>query len=262
MSSSPSPFDSSSPKVFDVDPNFKSTLPPRKRAKTKEEKEQRRVERILRNRRAAHASREKKRKHVEFLESYVLKLEQNLQILNDNLKKTTDVIGEDKVSSLNLGSLADLSELKQKIHVNLNSDDDDKSTKDDDSKQSPSPPQQEQTPIKQENELMVKSDMLVPNDGYLNYLSPVSINSPINSPIDLTIKTEFEEFDSSKLDGYLGQNPEVILLPIKVRNGLAKNECRCFVNKWDDCSLLVYDNHVYGAYISCANVSQMATRFN
>ncbi|SGZ56279.1 CIC11C00000000665 [Sungouiella intermedia] len=43
-----------------VDPNFKSSLPPRKRAKTEEEKEQRRVERILRNRRAAHASRERR----------------------------------------------------------------------------------------------------------------------------------------------------------------------------------------------------------
>ena len=43
-------------------------LPPRKRAKTKDEKEQRRIERIMRNRQAAHASREKKRRHVEELE--------------------------------------------------------------------------------------------------------------------------------------------------------------------------------------------------
>jgi transcriptional activator HAC1 len=43
-------------------------LPPRKRAKTQDEKEQRRIERIMRNRQAAHASREKKRKHVEELE--------------------------------------------------------------------------------------------------------------------------------------------------------------------------------------------------
>ena len=47
--------------TLDIDPaTFKSTLPPRKRAKTQEEKEQRKIERILRNRRAAHASREKK----------------------------------------------------------------------------------------------------------------------------------------------------------------------------------------------------------
>lgn len=43
-------------------------LAPRKRAKTKDEKEQRRMERIMRNRQAAHASREKKRKHLEDLE--------------------------------------------------------------------------------------------------------------------------------------------------------------------------------------------------
>ncbi|KAK9476210.1 hypothetical protein V1514DRAFT_337635 [Lipomyces japonicus] len=43
-------------------------LPPRKRAKTAVEKEQRRVQRILRNRQAAQSSREKKRKQMEELE--------------------------------------------------------------------------------------------------------------------------------------------------------------------------------------------------
>lgn len=58
-------------------PNGKvGTLPPRKRARTQEEKEQRRIERIIRNRRAAHASREKKRRHVEQLEGYAKKLEE------------------------------------------------------------------------------------------------------------------------------------------------------------------------------------------
>lgn len=52
----------------DIPTDFKSTLPPRKRARTKEEKEQRRIERILRNRKAAHQSREKKRLHLQFLE--------------------------------------------------------------------------------------------------------------------------------------------------------------------------------------------------
>ena len=41
----------------------------RKRAKTEDEKEQRRIERVLRNRAAAHSSRERKRKEVEGLES-------------------------------------------------------------------------------------------------------------------------------------------------------------------------------------------------
>jgi transcriptional activator HAC1 len=49
-------------------PEPKTNLPPRKRAKTEDEKEQRRVERVLRNRRAAQSSRERKRKEVEALE--------------------------------------------------------------------------------------------------------------------------------------------------------------------------------------------------
>ncbi|AQZ15209.1 HAC1 (YFL031W) [Zygosaccharomyces parabailii] len=48
--------------------DFKTTLPPRKRAKTQQEKEQRKIERILRNRKAAHQSREKKRVHLQQLE--------------------------------------------------------------------------------------------------------------------------------------------------------------------------------------------------
>jgi len=50
-------------------PEPKTNLPPRKRAKTEDEKEQRRVERVLRNRRAAQSSRERKRLEVEALEA-------------------------------------------------------------------------------------------------------------------------------------------------------------------------------------------------
>lgn len=48
-------------------PEPKTTLPPRKRAKTDDEKEQRRIERIKRNRAAAHNSRERKRQETENL---------------------------------------------------------------------------------------------------------------------------------------------------------------------------------------------------
>ncbi|KAI5283516.1 hypothetical protein KEM54_002072 [Ascosphaera aggregata] len=47
----------------------KTNLPPRKRAKTEDEKEQRRIERVLRNRAAAQTSRERKRLEVEKLET-------------------------------------------------------------------------------------------------------------------------------------------------------------------------------------------------
>jgi transcriptional activator HAC1 len=46
-------------------PEPKTNLPPRKRAKTEDEKEQRRIERIKRNRAAAHNSRERKRQETE-----------------------------------------------------------------------------------------------------------------------------------------------------------------------------------------------------
>ncbi|KAK3710850.1 transcription factor that binds to CRE motif [Vermiconidia calcicola] len=48
-------------------PEPTTTLPPRKRAKTQDEKEQRRIERIKRNRAAAHNSRERKRQETETL---------------------------------------------------------------------------------------------------------------------------------------------------------------------------------------------------
>lgn len=48
-------------------PEPKTALPPRKRAKTEDEKEQRRIERIKRNRAAAHNSRERKRQETEDL---------------------------------------------------------------------------------------------------------------------------------------------------------------------------------------------------
>ena len=48
-------------------PDPKTNLPPRKRAKTDDEKEQRRIERIKRNRAAAHNSRERKRQETDVL---------------------------------------------------------------------------------------------------------------------------------------------------------------------------------------------------
>lgn len=71
-------------------------LPPRKRAKTTEEKEQRRVQRIMRNRQAAHASREKKRKHVETLEKSCADLTDE----NKLLKKKCDEMKKNQVQMM------------------------------------------------------------------------------------------------------------------------------------------------------------------
>jgi len=73
-------------------PEPKTNLPPRKRAKTEDEKEQRRVERVLRNRRAAQSSRERKRLEVEALDSVKQQLERRvkdmeLQLANERARR-------------------------------------------------------------------------------------------------------------------------------------------------------------------------------
>ncbi|CUS22740.1 LAQU0S06e04962g1_1 [Lachancea quebecensis] len=96
--------------INDIPVDFKSTLPPRKRAKTKEEKEQRRIERILRNRRAAHQSREKKRLHLQHLERKACLLEQILaQVKVEELVKndTNLRVMYDEYQSLAMEPLAD-----------------------------------------------------------------------------------------------------------------------------------------------------------
>ncbi|KAL4911763.1 hypothetical protein BDW62DRAFT_196262 [Aspergillus aurantiobrunneus] len=63
----------------------KTNLPPRKRAKTDDEKEQRRIERVLRNRAAAQTSRERKRLEMEKLENEKIDMEQQNQLLLQRL---------------------------------------------------------------------------------------------------------------------------------------------------------------------------------
>ncbi|KAH8433585.1 transcription factor HAC1 [Aspergillus melleus] len=65
----------------------KTNLPPRKRAKTEDEKEQRRIERVLRNRAAAQTSRERKRLEMEKLENEKIQMEQQNQFLMQRLSQ-------------------------------------------------------------------------------------------------------------------------------------------------------------------------------
>ncbi|KAE8148598.1 hypothetical protein BDV25DRAFT_157932 [Aspergillus avenaceus] len=65
----------------------KTNLPPRKRAKTEDEKEQRRIERVLRNRAAAQTSRERKRLEMEKLENEKVQMEQQNQFLLQRLSQ-------------------------------------------------------------------------------------------------------------------------------------------------------------------------------
>ncbi|KAL8663365.1 MAG: hypothetical protein Q9202_003884 [Teloschistes flavicans] len=70
----------------------KTNLPPRKRAKTEDEKEQRRIERVLRNRQAAQSSRERKRQEVEKLEGE----KSAIETMNDKLKELLMAAEHDK----------------------------------------------------------------------------------------------------------------------------------------------------------------------
>lgn len=181
-----------------VDPNFKTSLAPRKRARTSEEKEQRRMERILRNRRAAHASREKKRRHVEYLEAYVLSLEKNYQAMLSNVSTLQELLPSDK-KAVSLIEPEDLSELKAKIHANIScmAQTDPASPCSESSKglneECDSPESSSVSTYHAKIKTEEPDSPLVtarPAANYHNYLSPVSINSPRNSPIDLTIKKE------------------------------------------------------------------------
>ncbi|KMQ42770.1 hypothetical protein A7C99_4960 [Trichophyton rubrum] len=84
-------------------PTPKTNLPPRKRAKTEDEKEQRRIERVLRNRAAAQISRERKRLEIEKLEGEKLKIEQQNEFL---LRRLSQMEAENNRLSQQVAKLA------------------------------------------------------------------------------------------------------------------------------------------------------------
>ncbi|GAB7353377.1 hypothetical protein MBLNU459_g3857t1 [Dothideomycetes sp. NU459] len=73
-------------------PEPTTSLGPRKRAKTADEKEQRRIERIKRNRAAAHNSRERKRQEAAQLEIENGRLKQQMAILHAALAKCREYV--------------------------------------------------------------------------------------------------------------------------------------------------------------------------
>lgn len=93
-SSTPAPSGSSDSKSVkkrkswgQVLPEPKTSLPPRKRAKTEDEKEQRRIERVKRNRLAAHNSRERKRQEYELLQDEKDRMEADLTAYQQKLAR-------------------------------------------------------------------------------------------------------------------------------------------------------------------------------
>jgi len=78
-------------------PEPKTNLPPRKRAKTADEKEQRRIERVKRNRLAAHNSRERKRQEVDALQDEKHALEQRVRDMEAELAAYRSLFPQAKV---------------------------------------------------------------------------------------------------------------------------------------------------------------------
>ncbi|KEQ70527.1 hypothetical protein M436DRAFT_53835 [Aureobasidium namibiae CBS 147.97] len=89
-------------------PEPKTNLPPRKRAKTADEKEQRRIERIKRNRAAAHNSRERKRQEAERLEVENHALKQQINALHQQLAQKDVTL--DKCKDMIPGGLPELTQ--------------------------------------------------------------------------------------------------------------------------------------------------------
>jgi transcriptional activator HAC1 len=105
-------------------PEPKTNLPPRKRAKTEDEKEQRRIERVRRNRLAAHNSRERKRVEVEHLlgekndlELVVRRLEETVRQQALYIERLTSVMGVGQGMSSGI-TAADMAALTAGISFN------------------------------------------------------------------------------------------------------------------------------------------------
>lgn len=81
-------------------PEPKTNLPPRKRAKTADEKEQRRIERVKRNRLAAHNSRERKRAEVEALQERNNQLEQHMKLMEGIIAQYQSKYPDSKIASV------------------------------------------------------------------------------------------------------------------------------------------------------------------
>lgn len=183
-------------------------LPPRKRAKTKDEKEQRRIERIMRNRQAAHASREKKRRHVEDLETKCVvlgneneSLQSQIQALQSNYAHASD---HSKFLRSKLSELVDMITTAQSSG-NLNSIETGKFLKDVDSNSSsfvpintsitstntstPLQPSTTPTLIVDDADALSDSGMSLPS------LSSSVASSPSTSPLDIMIKSEESDDD-------------------------------------------------------------------
>jgi transcriptional activator HAC1 len=103
-------------------PEIKQILPPRKRAKTAEEKEQRKNERILRNRRAADKSRQRQKAAVAELEVKTGRIERENAHLRDLLTKYQQRFGVPEGFQFSQLPIEDDDDLDVPSPISLNND--------------------------------------------------------------------------------------------------------------------------------------------
>lgn len=142
-------------------PEPKTNLPPRKRAKTADEKEQRRIERVKRNRLAAHNSRERKRQEVDALQEEKQALEERVRAMETELAAYRSLFPQ-----ANVPQAAPLAETTPFQGVSILDEYQQDEFKD----------------FKQEDFKPERNNMATPS--LVSFQSPDSLRSTLDSPID------------------------------------------------------------------------------
>ncbi|KAL8965978.1 MAG: hypothetical protein Q9183_003590 [Haloplaca sp. 2 TL-2023] len=187
-------------------PTPKTNLPPRKRAKTEDEKEQRRIERVLRNRQAAQSSRERKRQEVEKLEGE----KSFIETQNDRLKERLLQVEHEKfkLQQENNKLAAELAALKGGSSSNRAS-------------LAPSPNLAAQVfnqqTIKQELEESLRTPISLPSDSFSP--SP-SASSNSRSPSPTSLGLGFHALTTSP---DMTQHPAAMLCDLQCQSGVDRS---------------------------------------
>jgi transcriptional activator HAC1 len=163
--------------------SYKTNLPPRKRAKTADEKEQRRIERVKRNRLAAHNSRERKRQEVDLLLQNQHALEQRLKDAEAELNAYRKAYPQ-----ANIPKAAEL------------------------------PPPSQFTLLDAYNDEK-QSSTIAPSQA--SFESPDSLLSTLDSPLDTAPSTPGNEMTANDTD--LTQHSAVMLWDLQCRSGITNS---------------------------------------
>lgn len=179
-------------------PEPKTNLPPRKRAKTADEKEQRRIERVKRNRLAAHNSRERKRQEVDALQEEKQALEERVRAMETELAAYRSLFPQ-----ANVPQAAPLAETVPFQGVSVLDE-----------------YQHEQhDEFKQEDFKPEPNSMATPS--LVSFQSPDSLRSTLDSPMDSAPSTPGTELMTSDADPT--QHSAAMLCDLQCRSGISSS---------------------------------------